>query len=85
VPVSALRRGPGGEHVFAVVDTPDGKARADLRRVTAGASIGDDVVIASGVKVGERIATTGSFKLQPGWLLAITNEPASRGDAAQQK
>jgi membrane fusion protein (multidrug efflux system) len=86
VPVNALRRGPGGEHVFAIVATPNGQLRAEQRRVTAGTVIGDDIVVTSGVQVGERVATTGSFKLQPGWLLAVTNAAtAPRADGAQQK
>lgn len=73
VPVSALRRSPGGEHLFVIAPAADGKLRAELRRVTAGSSIGDEVVIAAGVKAGERVAAGGSFKLQPGFLVQITN------------
>lgn len=82
VPVSALRRGPDGAYVYAVVTAPDGKLRADLRRVTAGTTLGDEVVIADGVKAGERIVTTGSFKLQPGFLLNIVDASTPNAKAA---
>jgi membrane fusion protein (multidrug efflux system) len=83
VPISALRRSPGGEHVFVLANAPDGKLRAELRRVTAGSSLGDEVVIADGLKPGDRIATTGSFKLQPGFLVNVTN--AADAKAAEAK
>lgn len=71
VPVSALRRGPAGDHVFVVANAPDGKLRAQMRRITSGATLADDVVVKDGLKVGERVATTGSFKLRDGALLAL--------------
>lgn len=79
VPVSALRRGPGGDHVFVVGPSPDGRLRAQQRRVAAGAVLGDDVVLREGVVPGERVATTGSFKLYDGALVAITEGTAPNG------
>ena len=77
VPVSALRRGPGGDHVFVLVTGPDGKPRASMRRVNSGTTLGDDVILHEGVKVGERVATIGSFKLFEGALVHVTN-PATK-------
>ncbi|HEM45643.1 MAG TPA: efflux RND transporter periplasmic adaptor subunit, partial [Alphaproteobacteria bacterium] len=66
VPVSALRRGPEGDHVFVVAPAEDGATRAFVRRVQVGAVVGDEVALASGVEAGERVATSGSFKLRDG-------------------
>lgn len=71
VPVSALRRGPGGDHVFVLAPDKDGKTRAHMRRVASGSTIGDDVVVKEGVAPGDRVATTGSFKLREGVLVNV--------------
>src|SRR6266699_328440 len=52
IPVSALRRGPSGDHVFVV--TPD----------SSGPMLGDEIVILEGLKAGEQVAASGSFKLR---------------------
>lgn len=69
VPISALRRGPGGDHVFVLAKGEDGTLRAKTRRVVSGAALGEDIVIREGLAVGERVATTGSFKLHEGVLV----------------
>jgi membrane fusion protein (multidrug efflux system) len=71
VPVSALRKGPGGDHVFVLAPDKDGKLRAQLRPVTSGAVLGDEVVILSGLSLGEQVAASGSFKLRDAALVAI--------------
>ena len=76
VPVSALRKGPGGDHVFVLATTDDGKTRAQLRRVTSGPVLGDEIVILDGVAPGEQVAAAGSFKLRDAVLVAIENAPA---------
>ena len=45
VPVSALRKGPGGDHVFVLAPDEDGKPRAHVRPVQSGAVLGDEVLI----------------------------------------
>ncbi len=77
VPVNALRRGPEGDHVFVIVSDKDGTTRAKQRPVQAGAVLGDAVQILSGVKAGERIATTGSFKLRDDALVAVAAADAN--------
>ena len=69
VPASALRKGPGGDHVFVIAPRPDGKPRAQTRPVEAGTVIGDEVLIVTGLKAGETVATSGSFKLRDGLLV----------------
>jgi membrane fusion protein (multidrug efflux system) len=70
VPVSALRRGPEGDHVFVIANDPQGKSRASMRLVKSGAVMGDEVIIESGLKAGEPVAASGSFKLREGALVA---------------
>jgi membrane fusion protein (multidrug efflux system) len=77
VPVSALRKGPAGDHVFIVAPGPDGKPRAKSRPVETGTVVGDEVLIVSGLKAGERVAASGSFKLRDGLLVVVGGEPAS--------
>lgn len=63
VPVSALRKGPAGDHVFVIGAGKDGATRAQLRTVRAGPVLGDEVVVLDGLTAGERVAASGSFKL----------------------
>ncbi len=74
VPVSALRRGPGGEEVFVLAKDPQGRLRAHQRRVRAGAVLGDEVVILDGLQPGETVAAAGSFKLREGVLVHVPAE-----------
>lgn len=66
VPVSALRKGPDGDHVWVVATDPQGALRAQERKVVSGSSLGEVVTIASGLGAGERVAAAGSFKLREG-------------------
>lgn len=80
VPVDALRRGPEGDHVYVIAPDDAGHERAFPRMVQSGAMIGDEVLIFSGVKPGEKVASSGSFKLREGVRIAISPEtpaPAS--------
>jgi membrane fusion protein, multidrug efflux system len=77
VPVSALRKGPDGDHVFVISPGSDGRMRAHLRPVESGAVLGDDVVIRSGVAVSEVVAASGAFKLREAALVAVANDPAA--------
>jgi membrane fusion protein (multidrug efflux system) len=71
IPVSALRRGPAGDHVFVLTPDDKGLARVQTRRVKAGVPVGDEVLLLSGVTPGERVATEGSFKLREGALVSV--------------
>ena len=53
IPVSALRKGPGGDQVFVIEPDKDGKTRAHVRQVESGAMLGDEVVIHAGLSAGE--------------------------------
>jgi membrane fusion protein (multidrug efflux system) len=77
VPASALRKGPGGDHVFVLTEDETGKTRAHLRTVTVETLRGDEVILASGIEAGERVAASGAFKLREAALVAIT-QPAAK-------
>jgi membrane fusion protein, multidrug efflux system len=70
VPVSALRKGPGGDHVFLILPDSSGRARAHDQPVQSGPVVDDDVVILAGIKPGQKVATSGSFKLRESVLVA---------------
>ena len=71
IPVSALRKGPAGDHVFLLVTDKDGKTRAQMRKVESGAVLGDEVIVTKGLSVGDRVAASGSFKLREGVLVIV--------------
>jgi membrane fusion protein (multidrug efflux system) len=81
VPVNALRKGPGGDHVF-VIAQQDGKTRAQTRIVQTGPMLGDEVLVLSGLKAGEQVAASGSFKLREGVQVAIA-APQSATDSKE--
>lgn len=70
VPVSALRKGPEGDHVFVIAPDEQGHPRARLRPVRAGDVLGDDVLVLEGLAPGDRVATSGAFKLREGVLVS---------------
>ncbi|HSF66819.1 MAG TPA: efflux RND transporter periplasmic adaptor subunit [Nitrospiraceae bacterium] len=74
VPVSALRKGPGGDQVFVIEADKEGNTRAHVRQVESGTVLGDEVVIQSGLSAGEQVATSGSFKLRDEVLVAIPGD-----------
>jgi len=81
VPASALRKGPGGDHVFVLTEDEHGKTRAHLRAVKVDSLQGDEVVLTSGVTAGERVAASGAFKLHESALVALA-QPQAPAQAA---
>jgi membrane fusion protein (multidrug efflux system) len=81
VPASALRKGPGGDHVFVITPDPEGKPRAHVRPVRSGPLVGDSVLILSGLSEGDPVAASGSFRLRESVLVVIAND-ASAAPAA---
>jgi membrane fusion protein (multidrug efflux system) len=79
VPVSALRKGPAGDHVFVIAPDRDGKPRVHPRPVEAGTVIGDEVLLYAGLSAGEKVAASGSFKLRDGVLVGIADQPGANG------
>ncbi|MCW1885738.1 efflux RND transporter periplasmic adaptor subunit [Luteolibacter flavescens] len=79
IPVSALRRGPEGDHVFTVAPDKEGKPRASMRLVKSGAVLGDEVIVESGLAAGDPVASSGSFKLREGVLVADAGNAPKQG------
>ena len=83
VPVSALRKGPGGDLVFVIERDKDGKTRAHVRQVESGMMLGDEVVTYAGLSAGELVAASGSFKLREGVLVAVAGNHEGRHEGEQ--
>jgi len=71
VPQSAVQHGQQGLWVYVVND----QQRAEMRPIEVGESNSDSAVVTKGLSVGERIVTTGQYRLQNGALVAIGNPP----------
>jgi membrane fusion protein (multidrug efflux system) len=76
IPVSALRKGPDGDHVWVVAPEPSGVERVHERKVESGPVLGDTVIVRTGLTPGERLAASGSFKLREGLRIQAA-EPAT--------
>jgi membrane fusion protein, multidrug efflux system len=83
IPVSALRRGPTGDHVFVIAPDKNGQQRASVRPVQSGTVLGDEVLIVSGLAAGETVAASGSFKLRESALVAIAADSAVSGNGVK--
>ena len=73
VPATALRKSPEGDQVFVVSAAGDGQLRAEARRVETGALVGDNVLVRTGLAAGEKVATSGSFKLRDGMRVVVSD------------
>jgi multidrug efflux system membrane fusion protein len=86
IPSPAIQRGPDG--IYAYVIKPDSTVEA--RPVQVGQEAGGVVVVRSGVREGERVATSNQYRLEPGAHVRIVQpadtatELARRGGARLQ-
>lgn len=62
VPAAALQNGQMGQYVFVVRQDDT----VELRQVTAGPKIGDEIPIEAGIEAGERVVTEGQLRLAAG-------------------
>jgi len=78
IPATAVLYAPYGDSVFVIDAQKDGKKGMVLRQqfVRLGEKRGDFVAVASGLKEGESIVTTGVFKLRNGQAAIIDNKLA---------
>lgn len=65
IPLTAVRRAPYGDHVF-VVEREGDVLRAHQRFVRLGPIEGEEVMVISGLELGQQLAAMGSFKLREG-------------------
>ena len=77
LPATAIAYAPYGNSVFIVENMKgeDGQEFQGVRQqfVAIGATRGDLIAIASGVKPGERVVTSGVFKLRNGMAVQVNN------------
>ena len=78
VPASALGQGPEGAYVYVVGDRPVAQQRA----VRVARSEGERVVIAAGLKAGERVVVDGQSRILPGGPVTVVDTPAVAADGA---
>ena len=72
VPSGAIQRGQNGFFVYVV----DSRERAELRPVTTGQIAGGRSIITHGLAAGERVVTTGQYRLAPGVPVTATQAQA---------
>ena len=77
VPDEAVMTGQNGSYVYVV--KADGTA--DTRNVVAGARVGQDTVIVSGLQPGETVVTEGQLRLAPGSRVAVRGGGGSSAPA----
>ncbi len=78
IPTAAVLHAPFGDSVFVIEDGPAGPGGvrtlvAQQRLARLGPRHGDFVVATEGVKAGEKVVSTGAFKLRPGMPVVIDN------------
>jgi membrane fusion protein (multidrug efflux system) len=81
IPVTAILYAPYGDSVFVIDEKKDeqsGKLQQVLRQqfIRVGGSRGDFVNVLDGLKPGERVVSSGVFKLRPGTPVVIDNSLA---------
>ena len=88
VPNTAIRRASYGDHVFVIAPVPSPadksvtQTRATQRFIKLGPSVGTDLIVLEGLKPGEQVASTGSFKLREGALVKVVAPQAEPGAPA---
>jgi len=70
VPDAAVQRGPNGLYVYVIT----AQSRAELRQVKIGAIEGGQALVESGLAAGERIVTSGHYRVQPGGPVQVLDE-----------
>lgn len=82
IPATSILYAPYGDTVFVIeekgAEAAGARPQLVLRQqfVRLGAARGDYVSVVDGLKVGDRVVTTGAFKLRPGMPVTIDNSLA---------
>lgn len=92
VPTTAVRRASFGDHVYVIVPDDKGGLVSKQRFVKLGPTLGANIIVLDGLKVGEEVAADGSFKLRDGGAVVKAQgkndpkpEPAAAGAGAESK
>jgi membrane fusion protein (multidrug efflux system) len=80
VPATSVLYAPYGDSVFVIVDDEKGKGGKSVKQrfVRLGEKRGDFVAVASGLKKGETVVSTGVFKLRNGQSVVVDNKLAPK-------
>jgi membrane fusion protein (multidrug efflux system) len=81
VPQAAVQIDQAGSYVLVVGEGD----KVEQRRITTGADKGRDVVVAEGLKEGERIIVDGIIKARPGMVVSAEEAPAADGPAPSER
>lgn len=76
IPATAVLYAPYSDSVFVIDQGADGHAVLRQQLVRLGARRGDLVAVEAGLKPGEKVASTGVFKLRNGQPVVIDNQAA---------
>ena len=76
---NAVQRGPNGLYVYVV--TPNSKA--ELRNVTVGRMDGGQAVVEKGLSPGERVVTSGHYRVLPGGPVQVLQEEPRTANAPE--
>lgn len=78
IPEVSLMQSPQGQFVYTV----DDKGNARANPVTLGQKVGDDWIVLSGLKEGDKLITEGVIKVRPGAPVQVTAATAENKVAA---
>jgi membrane fusion protein (multidrug efflux system) len=80
IPVTAVLSQPYGDSVYIIEPAPDGKNGQTVRQqfIRVGQSRGDFITVESGLKSGQRVVSSGVFKLRNGMSVVENNEVAPK-------
>jgi multidrug efflux system membrane fusion protein len=81
VPNQAVQTGQSGSFVYVVKED----RTVDSRNVTTGARVDQDMVIASGLEVGETVVTEGQLRLAPGSRIVVRDGRGGGGKGEGRK
>jgi membrane fusion protein, multidrug efflux system len=81
LPDAAVQPGQDGSFVYLI----DENSQVKVQPVTVSRQIGNEIVIAKGVKAGDQVITEIPQSLQPGGRVQLAGEGQSRGDKGKGK
>ncbi|MGE4405064.1 efflux RND transporter periplasmic adaptor subunit [Pseudomonas sp.] len=83
LPVSAVMTSASGDAAAVVRELSAEKTgKAEIVPIVVGRRIGDQVVIARGLKAGDVVITEGQLRVRPGADLRVVDKPAAAGASA---
>ncbi|HYG87846.1 MAG TPA: efflux RND transporter periplasmic adaptor subunit [Azospirillum sp.] len=83
VPQKAVMQGPQGPFVYVVPG--EGETQAQVRPVKLGRAMGNEFVVADGLKGGERVITEGVIKVRPGAPVRVAPAQAAQKETARKE